>query len=73
MPQTDTYIEKDTEINEKIEKMRLEATCNVIIWRTDNYCCDSIMYIFTWFTYRMERTINHFKERDEYKKKSNHP
>src|ERR687895_2029245 len=26
IPQTDTYIEKDTEINEKIEKMRLEAT-----------------------------------------------
>nr|MDP9016664.1 excinuclease ABC subunit UvrB [Thermoproteota archaeon] len=26
MPQTDTYIEKDTEINEKIEQMRLEAT-----------------------------------------------
>ncbi len=26
MPQTDTYIEKDTEVNEKIEKMRLEAT-----------------------------------------------
>lgn len=26
IPQTDTYIEKDTQINEKIEKMRLEAT-----------------------------------------------
>ena len=26
VPQTDTYIEKDTEVNEKIEKMRLEAT-----------------------------------------------
>jgi excinuclease ABC subunit B len=26
LPQTDTYIEKDTEINEKIEQMRLEAT-----------------------------------------------
>lgn len=26
IPQTDTYIEKDTEINEKIENMRLEAT-----------------------------------------------
>jgi excinuclease ABC subunit B len=26
MPQTDTYIEKDTEVNEKIEQMRLEAT-----------------------------------------------
>ena len=26
IPQTDTYIEKDTEINEKIEQMRLEAT-----------------------------------------------
>jgi len=26
IPQTDTYIEKDTEVNEQIEKMRLEAT-----------------------------------------------
>jgi excinuclease ABC subunit B len=26
LPQTDTYIEKGTEVNEKIEKMRLEAT-----------------------------------------------
>ncbi|HLG36873.1 MAG TPA: DEAD/DEAH box helicase family protein, partial [Nitrososphaera sp.] len=26
IPQTDTYIEKDTEVNEKIERMRLEAT-----------------------------------------------
>ena len=26
IPQTDTYIEKDTDVNEKIEKMRLEAT-----------------------------------------------
>ena len=26
IPQTDTYIEKDTEVNEKIEKMRLETT-----------------------------------------------
>ncbi len=26
IPQTDTYIEKDTEVNEKIERMRLDAT-----------------------------------------------
>ncbi|HEY7507768.1 MAG TPA: DEAD/DEAH box helicase family protein, partial [Nitrososphaera sp.] len=26
IPQTDTYIEKDTEVNDKIERMRLEAT-----------------------------------------------
>src|SRR5574338_1414415 len=26
LPQTDTYIEKDTEVNEKIERMRLEDT-----------------------------------------------
>lgn len=26
LPHTDTYIEKDTEVNEKIERMRLEAT-----------------------------------------------
>ena len=26
LPQTDTYIEKDTEVNERIEKMRLEVT-----------------------------------------------
>ena len=30
MPQTDTYIEKDTQINDKIEKMRLEATAMLL-------------------------------------------
>lgn len=30
IPQTDTYIEKDTEINEKIEKMRLESTAMLL-------------------------------------------
>ena len=30
LPQTDTYIEKDTQINEKIEKMRLEATAMLL-------------------------------------------
>ena len=30
MPQTDTYIEKDTQINEKIEKLRLEATAMLL-------------------------------------------
>ena len=31
IPQTDTYIEKDTEVNEKIEKMRLEATASALL------------------------------------------
>ena len=30
IPQTDTYIEKDTQINEKIEKLRLEATAMLL-------------------------------------------
>lgn len=30
MPQTDTYIEKDTQINEQIEKLRLEATAMLL-------------------------------------------
>ncbi len=30
LPQTDTYIEKDTQINEKIEKMRLESTAMLL-------------------------------------------
>jgi len=30
IPQTDTYIEKDTQINEKIEKMRLEETAMLL-------------------------------------------
>ena len=30
MPQTDTYIEKDTQINDRIEKMRLEATAMLL-------------------------------------------
>jgi len=30
LPQTDTYIEKDSQINEKIEKLRLEATAMLL-------------------------------------------
>ena len=30
LPQTDTYIEKDTQINEQIEKLRLEATAMLL-------------------------------------------
>ena len=30
IPQTDTYIEKDTQINEKIERMRLESTAMLL-------------------------------------------
>ncbi len=30
LPQTDTYIEKDTQINDKIEKLRLEATAMLL-------------------------------------------
>ena len=30
LPQTDTYIEKETQINEKIEKLRLEATAMLL-------------------------------------------
>lgn len=30
LPQTDTYIEKDTQINEKIEKLRLDATAMLL-------------------------------------------
>ena len=30
LPQTDTYIEKDTQINEKIKKLRLEATAMLL-------------------------------------------
>ncbi len=30
IPQTDTYIEKETEVNEEIDKLRLEATTNLL-------------------------------------------
>jgi len=30
IPQSDTYIEKDTEINEEIDKLRLSATANLL-------------------------------------------
>src|SRR4030043_2016558 len=30
IPQTDTYIEKETEINEEIDKLRLSATANLL-------------------------------------------
>ena len=47
MPQTDTYIEKDTEINEKIEQMRLESTSMLLSGEPtiiSGYC---FMYLFT--------------------------
>ena len=30
VPQSDTYIEKDTQINEKIERLRLQATAMIL-------------------------------------------
>ena len=61
LPQTDTYIEKDTQINEKIEKLRLGSYCNASFRRTYNHCLNSIMHLFTWFTKRMGRYGNYIK------------
>jgi len=45
MPQTDTYIEKETEINEEIDKLRLSATTNLLT-RKDTIVVASVSCIY---------------------------
>ncbi len=45
IPQTDTYIEKETEINEEIDKLRLAATTNILT-RTDTIVVASVSCIY---------------------------
>jgi excinuclease ABC subunit B len=45
VPQTDTYIEKETEINELIEKLRLRATTNLLT-RPDTLVVASVSCIY---------------------------
>ncbi len=45
LPQTDTYIEKDTQINDKIEQLRLEATANLLT-RDDVIIISSVSCIY---------------------------
>jgi excinuclease ABC subunit B len=45
LPQTDTYIEKETEINEEIDKLRLAATTNLLT-RTDTIVIASVSCIY---------------------------
>ncbi len=45
IPQTDTYIEKETEINELIDKLRLQATNNILI-RNDTIVVASVSCIY---------------------------
>jgi excinuclease ABC subunit B len=45
IPQTDTYIEKETEINEEIDKLRLAATTNVLT-RPDTIIIASVSCIY---------------------------
>lgn len=45
IPQTDTYIEKETEINEEIDKLRLSATTNLLI-RKDVIVVASVSCIY---------------------------
>jgi excinuclease ABC subunit B len=45
IPQTDTYIEKETEINEEIDKLRLAATMNILT-RPDTIVVASVSCIY---------------------------
>ncbi|MFZ5844930.1 MAG: DEAD/DEAH box helicase family protein, partial [Patescibacteria group bacterium] len=45
VPQTDTYIEKETEINEEIDKLRLSATANLLT-RQDTLVVASVSCIY---------------------------
>ncbi|MCL4390305.1 MAG: excinuclease ABC subunit UvrB [Patescibacteria group bacterium] len=45
IPQTDTYIEKETEINEEIDKLRLQATTNLLT-RKDTIVVASVSCIY---------------------------
>lgn len=45
VPQTDTYIEKETEINEEIDKLRLAATTNILT-RPDTIVVASVSSIY---------------------------
>ncbi|MDO8503089.1 MAG: excinuclease ABC subunit UvrB [bacterium] len=45
IPQTDTYIEKETEINEEIDKLRLRATANILT-RRDTIVVASVSCIY---------------------------
>lgn len=45
IPQTDTYIEKETEINEEIDKLRLAATTNLLT-RADTIIVASVSCIY---------------------------
>jgi excinuclease ABC subunit B len=45
IPQTDTYIEKETEINEEIDKLRLAATTNLLT-RRDSIVVASVSCIY---------------------------
>lgn len=45
IPQTDTYIEKETEINEEIDKLRLQATTNLLT-RDDTIVVASVSCIY---------------------------
>ena len=63
LPQTDTYIEKDTQINEKIEKLRLGSYCNASFRRANNHYLNSIMHLLTRFTKRMGRHGNYIKQK----------
>ncbi|MBI3559564.1 DEAD/DEAH box helicase family protein, partial [Candidatus Gottesmanbacteria bacterium] len=45
IPQTDTYIEKETEINQEIDKLRLAATANILT-RRDSIVIASVSCIY---------------------------
>ena len=70
IPQTDTYIEKDTEINDKIEQMRLEATA-MLMSGEPTIIVSTVSCIYSLGSPKeWKETINHFKERNENNRKA---
>ena len=48
MPVSDVYIEKDLSINEELDKLRLQATSELLKWQKGYYCC-GICELYLWY------------------------
>ena len=69
LPQTDTYIEKDTQVNEKIEKLRLEATAMLLSGEPTIIVLNCFLHLLSWKSSRLGRFGNYSKFGDEIKRK----
>ena len=48
MPVSDTYIEKDLSINEELDKLRLQATSQLLNW-PKRYYCSGQRKLYLWY------------------------